>query len=172
MLSKFWPELEIVICVFSLNGWNMHDVLPLLRSLVMLNIYVTDNTLGFLQWERMALEHGGFWLLCMQSQKAQRAPGLLKHISKVMGMVGVLKEVPPELSWVFFLGCLEIDALNSQQNYEEWNVCPFWGVEHLDIPSALDKTQESSLRLRGITPQVCGRERVASSGSFGSRCSV
>lgn len=50
----------------------------------------------------MALEHGGFWLLCMQSQKAQRAPGLLKHISKVVGMVGVLKEVPPELSWVFW----------------------------------------------------------------------
>lgn len=117
----------------------MHVVLPLLRSLVMLNIYLTDDSLGFFPLRKDEAETRRFCLLSMSLRKAQRAPGLVKHIAKVMGMVEPLRKCL--LSCLIFLsGYLEIDPLNSQQNYEMRNGT----IGHFeDVPSAIYKAQKS-----------------------------
>ena len=66
--------------------------------------HLTDNSLGFFQWERVKLKQGGFGLPQRRSQEAHRAPGLLRWVSRVMGMVGPSRKyllMVPLCFWLF-----------------------------------------------------------------------
>lgn len=86
----------------------------------------------------------------MRSQRAQRTPGLVKCVPKVMDMVGPLRKCLLS-HLVSFLGCLEIHPLNSQQNFEMKNgiIGHFEEVEHLGVSTTIDKAQKSLKLLLG-----------------------